>query len=275
MTRSPLFARPSATRGLIPLILGALAAGRAIYGAVNANQKKQRNKGYIDEAYRSAQQRQRVKEGDVRQGTAESLASRGLLTSGAVRRTTATPAAPVMVPGSRILNAMRGAQFENAKQGLAQSGAIVASRTLGQRAQNENSREFALERSDLTAARNAAQRENKAEGFQGQFNSIINGATGIASAIGLSQQLGAGAQLSQSATDAARSDQSDQIAALPIPGVQAIPPSRAIAGAMGIDNPNNWFGGIHGIRPLDAPGSSWNRKETLTGPGSPNYDFHL
>jgi hypothetical protein len=201
----------------------------------------------IEDAYRSAQQRQLLHESDVRQGSAESLASRGLLTNGAVN------------PGaSKIANAMG-----------AQSGYLMPSSTIGQRQQAETSQQLGLERHDLDAAHTQALNENKAS----YINDLIN--TGVGAVKSAASFAGAGGDIPTSASIATGGTQAtmDAIAGQSIPGVQYAAPK--IASAMGAANPDNWWGGIHGVDPLNTPGSSWNRKTTISAPGASNADFHL
>jgi hypothetical protein len=64
--RVQMFERPRGARGILPLIIAGIAGARAVYGAVDANQKKKRQEGYIEDSYRAAK------------GAAESLNARGL-----------------------------------------------------------------------------------------------------------------------------------------------------------------------------------------------------
>lgn len=162
---------PGESRGLLPLILGGIAVGNAIYKGISANQRKQRNKGYIQEAFRSARQKQETHEGDVRQGEAESLNARGLGTTGAVSRNP-----------SRIAAAM-------AKGGIPALANLPPSTTLGGRVQTETNRELGLERRDLEQARDQALRENKAEYIDSLVGATTGGLLGLGQAYGASQDL--------------------------------------------------------------------------------------
>jgi len=221
--------------------IGGLAAG-AIFDQKRGQYRS--NKDFINAAYRSAQQRQQIHEGDVREGTAEDLNARGLLTTGAVQ------------PASKISAAM---------------GGLAPSSTIGQRQQAEDSRELGLERSDLDQAHTRALNENNAS----YINDLVNTGVGVAkSAISLGSGLSDLGSVGNVASAAPSTDaQMSAIASQPLPGVQ-VTPSR-IQGAYGFNDPSNFFGGIHPLNPLEAPGSSWNRKTTVNGAGGSNADFHL
>lgn len=79
MTQRHHFSRPREARGLLPLVLAALGAGRAIVGGIQANQEKQRRKGFIEANYRLAKEKLNTNQSLVRQSTQESLAARGLI----------------------------------------------------------------------------------------------------------------------------------------------------------------------------------------------------
>lgn len=71
----------------------AVAAGSAIVGGVQANQERQRKKGVIGNAFRVAEERQKLRQGDVRQTVGESLVARGLTQGGAGGRDLASQSA--------------------------------------------------------------------------------------------------------------------------------------------------------------------------------------
>lgn len=141
--------RPRGARGLLPLLMGAYAVGKGLYGAVNANQTKQRNKGYIEDAYRGALQRQSVHDQDVRQGTAESLNARGL-TAGA---------------------------YDG------------GGGTLGSRAASDVERELGFEHHDLDAAHTRARNENQADYVNNLVGAATGTAEGIMSAYSAGQTM--------------------------------------------------------------------------------------
>lgn len=69
----------------LPLILAGLQVAGGVAGAVQGNQNRQKAKGEIGRAYELGQKRLALRQGDVRQGTAESLVARGLAQGGNVR----------------------------------------------------------------------------------------------------------------------------------------------------------------------------------------------
>jgi hypothetical protein len=69
----------------IPLILGALQVGGGAAGAIQGNQNRQRIKGEIGKAYKIGAERLRLRQGDQRQSSGESLVARGIATGGNAR----------------------------------------------------------------------------------------------------------------------------------------------------------------------------------------------
>lgn len=110
--------------------------------------QRDRSKGYIQDAYNSAVQRQGVHESDVRQGGAESLAARGLLPS--------------------------GQQYASTSPSLTQTayGGAVPS-TLGGQVQADTNRELGLERHDLNAAHTRALNENNADYLNNLTGAVV------------------------------------------------------------------------------------------------------
>lgn len=150
---------PGAARGIAPLIIAAMAAGglRAGIGAIQGNQKKQRNKGYINAAHRTAKQRLDTDQGEARQGIAESLNARGLAQQGTVN-------------ASPIHTAMVGEK-------MTASGSPV---TIGQQQVSNANEEMGLEQQDLTQQKDRALKENKAEYMNALLQSGVSGIqTGI------------------------------------------------------------------------------------------------
>jgi len=140
----------------VAVAIGGSAVIGGVAKAVTGNQTKQRNKGYIEDAYRSASQRQTVHENDVRQDSAESLNARGLL-----------------VPGQQFTQrSPSSALTETAYAGGTPS-------TLGGQMQADTNRELGLERHDLDAAHTRAQNENNAA----YMNDLVGAATGTAQGI--------------------------------------------------------------------------------------------
>lgn len=249
--------RPAEARGIIPLILGALAVGRGIYGAIEANQQKQRNKGYINDAYRSAQARQTLHEGDVRQGEMESLASRGIMSTADVPSTQ-----------SRIAAAMNP-----------QSAKISGATSLAGRDLLESDQGLALERHDLDAAHTQALNENKADALNAEIASLGQGAQGVVSAAGAAGDLSAMQKLGATGSVAAASPPAGN--APPASSMDLNAPldlsgSSRIGAAMG-QGPGGHWGGIDAVSPLEHPDSNWNpnKGSTVNGAGAANSDFHL
>jgi hypothetical protein len=69
----------------LPLILGALQVAGGIGGAIQGNQNRQRQKGEIGKAYKIGAERLRLRQGDQRQSSGESLVARGIATGGNAR----------------------------------------------------------------------------------------------------------------------------------------------------------------------------------------------
>lgn len=210
------FDRPRGARGLLPLILGAYAVGKGIYSAINANQVKQRNKGYIEDAYRGAVQRQGVHETDVRQGTAESLNARGLMTP--------------------------GAQFSQTAPSLTQSAyAGGQPSTLGGQMEADTNRELGLERHDLDAAHSRALNENKADYLNSLVGAASNTAQGVMQAYGAGKTLGAMNDMggaAPSAPSASVAAPAPRLIDSVAPGTQMHPETGEVVGALGY-HPNS------------------------------------
>lgn len=130
--------RPIGARGFLPLVLGALGVGKALVGAIQGNQAKQRNKGFIDQNFRAASARMAQQQGVVRASTTDNLNARGLGRIGAAMRSGTAPT------------------------------------TIGEQVAANNEEQFGLERQDLTNQRTEAQANNKAA----YNNSLINAGVG-------------------------------------------------------------------------------------------------
>jgi hypothetical protein len=161
--QASIFERPRGARGIIPLILGAMAVGKGIAGAVQANQTKKRREGFIDANYQLAKKKLNTAQADVRQGTSESLMARGLTQGGL------SPIHAAMAPG--------------------------ASHSLGEQVQSDNEKQFALENTDLENQRNQANSENEA----GRNSAYLGAAVGTAQ--GIMGAMSAGGELSSSAAN--------------------------------------------------------------------------
>lgn len=212
----------------------AIAGAATVYGAVDANQKKQKNKGYITDSFQTAQQRLALKQRAGRDDAASALAERGLTGGGDV---TASPIAAAMTSGTM----------------QAQGG---TPHTLGAQITSDNAAQMGLETQDLEQQKTKAEHDN----YDQYRGAVINSAVqGISTGMNVSSAIG-------------------QMRA---PSGGSAPIASAMAPQVGIDNPGNWFGGVHGLDPLNAPGSSWRApSETshgvaLNGAGMGNADFHV
>jgi hypothetical protein len=252
-------ARPRGSRGILGLILGALAVGNAIYKGVSGNQRKQRNKGYIEENYQAAKQKVQRHQENVRQGTLESLEQRGLAQGGLspIQRAMASNGqqTPNVVPGSGIKGIIQGVgqmAAADSPQGRVPVSQAGTPHTLGEQLQVDNDKQFGLEQLDLEHQRSQAERENKADYIDTLVGAVTSGVTGGLQAYGASKELAA--------------------MKAPEGGASASPIHASMTG---VDNPGNWWGGIHGGDPLNAEGSSWNRDRTVSGAGLTNDLFHV
>ena len=139
----------------------AVAAGSAVVGGVQANQERQRKKGVIGKAYDVAGQRLKLRQGDVRQGTAESLVARGLST------------------GSDVSGAAipRPAQPKGTVPGLRS-----APHTLGEQQMADLGVEQSLEAKDLAERKGADYSAVNAEANSSMIAAAVNG---IGAGVGL------------------------------------------------------------------------------------------
>ncbi|MDB4876467.1 MAG: hypothetical protein JWM41_2913 [Gemmatimonadetes bacterium] len=241
------FARPTSSRGFLPLIMAALGVGRAITGAIQGNQQKQRTKGYINSQYGLASERLNTNQRNAGESERESLNARGLLGGGV---------GPV--------------------HAALASGAMPGATDLAGGALAQQARQFQLERSDLDTQHDYALKENNAN----YINTLIgSAASGIGSAASLYGDV-KGLQDANAAGDAASVD---RIGSQPIPGVQVTPSSSGSVIRTAMNAPraqpdplatNSW-GGIHPTDPLNHPSSNWyTGKKTTTALGQPNAMFN-
>lgn len=149
---------PNERRGIVPLIAAAAGAGaiRTAFGAISANQQKQRNKGYIGAAYRQASSRLDIGQAETRQGTAESMNARGMGGSSAIR------------------SALSAAPTDLAEQSSANL-----------------TREFGFERSDLDNSYARAMDENKAGALNAELGSLASGVQTAENVYGAGKDLSA------------------------------------------------------------------------------------
>lgn len=174
---------PSTARGFWPLVMAALGVGKSIYGAIEANQVKQRNKGYINDAYRTASARMSQQQATGSEENLESLNARGMV-SGGVR-----PIHAAMVNGTSNATDLAGQSQANLE------------------------REYGLDRHALDAAHTQALNENKADALNAQIGAISSGIGSVASAYGSGQEMAAlnaagGSGASSAAGTAASANQS-------------------------------------------------------------------
>ena len=146
----------------LPLILAAIQAAGGIGGAIQGNQRRQQQKGEIGRAYKLGQQRLALRQGDVRQGTGESLVARGLAQGGNVRvGRGAVPLNTREVEHAKMLNTA-GRRFTGAKGNLAPVPAVVpiaavtGARDLGGQVRADLGREQQLEQNALKQQRDSA-----------------------------------------------------------------------------------------------------------------------
>lgn len=240
---SPLsYDRPRRARGFLPLVLGAIGVGRAIVGAVQGNQTKQRNKGYINANYRLAKQRLSTNQALVRQNTAEALNARGL---------------------SPVVSAMRSGGTPH---------------TLGEQVQADTEQQLGLERQDLENQHDRALKENNAS----YINTLIaSGVSGINSAVS-AYTAGQDVNALRAGSAAANTAAADNIAKMPVPGMELTPTggSSSILDAMrsGVAEPAHLgLGGVDVVNPLGHPDSAWNpNRRTFNGsPNLANSDFNV
>lgn len=242
-------------------VAAGLAIGGRIYSAISGNQRKQRNKGYIGESYRTAKQGLQVRQQNIRQGTTESLIARGL-TQGGV-----TPIQRAMAGGAagehrdyteglkgvdRLRNKAEVDLWNKQHEHLVHAAPDPSSaHTLGEQQQVDNDKQFQLEQTDLENQRNRAETENKAD----YLDTLVHAVTGVGSDV---------AQAYSVSQDKKMVDEGKAAATSPIK-------STMLSGAA---DGRNWAFGVVGNDPLNAPGSSWNRGRTVTGTGLTNDLFH-
>lgn len=198
-SRNPMgYQRPGNSRGFLPLLMAALSAGKAIYGAVNSNQEKQRNKGYINDAYRTASARMTDQQAEGTQGNLEALNARGL----------GGPARPIQA---------------------AMTNGRSSATTIGEQSQANLKREFALDRHSLDAQHERDLNENKASALNAQIGAIAGGLQGMGSAymggkdLAAAQAVGAAPGAAPSAAAASMAP-SQRLSGGPIQGAFGIDP---------------------------------------------------
>lgn len=279
------------------MILPLIAAGaRLAIGAAGNRRETRRKRGLIQQAYRNSADHLVTRQSGVRQSEAESLAARGLLQGGqehigqasesnstdaTVTRPGDVAAAGTLTPQQlatvghiptfargAIQKAMMAAQGMKASQFAKPTS---APRSLAGQTQADTERELGMEWRDLDHERTASE-TGLTLASQNRTISDVGAAVDTGVAVHSAQK-----SLAAGAGGAATGDYGKS--AYP-GGMFASPIVRA--SMTGVDDPGNWFGGIHGLDPLGAPGSSWNRKAqdggtsgTMLGTGQSNAEFHV
>lgn len=237
----------------------AIGAGTAVAKAIGANQTKQRNKGYINDAYRRQSQQLDITQAGAREDSAESLNARGLAQGGSV---TASPIHAAMIDGL-----MRATGAPNTIGGQVQSNAGV---------------QMALERTDLDTQHSRALKANKV----GYTNALIDaGVSGIGAGenvhSAMSDYAAARPSTGPGSGDAATGAAADAISSglSPLPG-----PSYTPAAAPAVDRSAvhsallsaTSFDGVHPNNPLGDETSSWYtgaKAPKLADPSQSNASF--
>lgn len=253
----------------IAVAIGGTAVAGGVYKAVSGNQRSQRNKGYIEENYQMSKKRLGRQQEDVRQATTEGLIQRGLAQGGLTpiqRAMAGGGAAPQKWDGKGGVMGIgkNAAANQNATHEVAAAYAGTP-HTLGEQLQVDNDEQFRLEQVDLEQKRGQAERENRADYLDTLVDAGLGTAQGIAGAFGARADIKG---IQQSRSETANGSQ------VGIGG----PANSPIQSAMmsGVDNPANHAFGVVGHDPLNAPGSSWNRKSrTVSGNGLSIDQFHV
>lgn len=224
---------PGAARGLLPLIMAAMNVAKGAYGAIQSNQQKQRNKGYISANARLATDKLQTRQQDIAQSSTESMIARGL--GGAGQEV--SPIRQAM--GMDEMGNLTGRQAT--RVGETPSGP-PAPTTLGGQASANLDKEFGLEWTDLSQQTKQAHAENKAAGINGEIGALVQGGTDAVTGY-----------------NAAKDLQSTPKVPSPISSAMQIP------GAFGVDP-------VDPLGPGSAwhPGST---PKTINGVGQSNYDF--
>lgn len=223
-----------------PLLAGAGTAGtiRGAFGVLSAHHTADRRRDALYSAYNRGRERLDLRQGDVRQNTAEGLIARGLAGGGLSAGRAVGPATDP--------HAAHGAVIPSGED-LSVTGA----RTLGQQSTTDLHREQGLEQNDLLQQRNNAIDEVGEQGTQQAVDAIGNGISTAMNVYGMGKELGAMRSSGSGAGGA-----SAAATAAPSAGL------GTIRGAYGID--------VLNPVPVAAPTSGGG---TTMGVGQPNYDF--
>lgn len=245
----------------LPLIALALGAGaaRAGIGAWQNRKNVRRQRRLVQEAYRHSADRLTGQQGDIRHSAMESLAARGLLQGGNAEQI--DPSTELNSTDARIT---RPDDFK--KGPIAQ--AMRAPTTLAGQTRADLEGEFGLEWRDLDTQRKTAESDLKAAGQQGTIDAIASGISTAASVYSMGKTMGA--------PTAAAAGGDYGTSSMP-GGMFGAPKMSPVRTAMmrGAQDADSWWGGIQGLDPLNAPGSSWNPggAGTTLGVGQLNAEF--
>lgn len=281
-------------RGIAPIVAAAaVSALRTGFGILGAKKKGDQSRNLIYDAYARGRPRLDLHQQDVRQSELEGLVARGLTggggvtDAGAVQPQEAVDQKPknagivktMLANGTASPSAFMAAQRTSGPLMTGQTTAVNDARTLGQQGVSDLRREQVLEQDDLLAQRNAAVKNTRLNQNQDVINSIGAGLQSGAQAYGAASEYNAGKAIG------AAGDVAQGIAGSMLPGAAGAAQMSPIQGAMGVNNPANWFGGIVGTDPLGAPGSSWFAPPTppadvphegsFIGEGQQNVHFNV
>lgn len=180
----------------LPLILGALGAlqvGGQIAGAIQGNQQRQAQKGFVDRAYTLGRKRLDARQGDQRASQAEGLIARGL--AGGGLRTSRTPirfegeggreAGNVPPAIQQAYKRLTGRDYPVERTAVtavegAPAVSVAGARTLGEQQQMDLMREQQLEQNALRETRDSAR-----AGVNAAYNQQLVGQVGNAIAGGI------------------------------------------------------------------------------------------
>lgn len=222
----------------VAVAIGTAAVGGSVYKAVQGNQQKQTNKGFIEASYANAKQAQNTQQSYAAEGQAESLNQRGLATTGY----------------SPIHAAMSGGMIGAPAQ---------TPGTLGEQRMSDTTGQFQLEDASLDNERKQALQKNKVDYENTLIGSIVDGVEGVAGAVGDKQAM--------NAAPSSASASASPAASMTLSGDSSNPvyDSMLTGGS---------FQGIHPVDPLNNPSSSWNvgagnAGTTRVGQGESNATF--
>jgi hypothetical protein len=174
---------------MLPIAI-ALGAGKGLAGAISAHDRGHHNKRMIKQAYRRGDAQLRLRQGDVRQQTNESLAARGLLNAGSA------PDAAKAMPTFDAGQAKKGGLLSFAKA-VGQYGTESRTTEMGNQASRNGvglagtlaagisgdlSTEFYKERDDLWTQQRNALDENSAATRAGYIGAVGDGISTAAAA---------------------------------------------------------------------------------------------